>query len=329
MAAEYDEIRIRAADVRSLHWQGDHLVDWVAGERRFFLDGTIENSRVIWSYRFDSVVVSRSGRFVAPYEKLGTKALLLEDGKLLRELNRSFYHADAYEYPIAFLTLPDGSEAIAHCPQDYCRLDFENAATGECLTDHSDRKPTDFFHSRLNVSPHGRWLASAGWVWHPIDLVTTFCVSSALENPNLLDQGTGCPFDADVQSVSFLEDDRLLASLGNEGPGSSFTKTALAILDIGQRTIVRATTLPSPAGSIIPFGNGMVLCLYEHPRLRRISDGNVVLEWPHLPTGKQTSSIIHHLDPIPPIAKHPNKPMFAVADNKNITVVRIAKEVLL
>jgi hypothetical protein len=48
----------------------------------------------------------------------GTKALLLEPGgKVTRELNRSFHHAQAYRYPLALSALPDGRTGLVHCPE--------------------------------------------------------------------------------------------------------------------------------------------------------------------------------------------------------------------
>ena len=49
---------------------------------------------------------------------LWTKALLFRDGRLLRELNRSYYHAESFEYPLTFLPLPNGRMGIVHCPDD-------------------------------------------------------------------------------------------------------------------------------------------------------------------------------------------------------------------
>ena len=49
-----------------------------------------------------------------------------------------------------------------HCPREYNRLEVEVAATGERLTPEVDRRPQDFFHSRLAVSPDGLRLLSAG-----------------------------------------------------------------------------------------------------------------------------------------------------------------------
>src|SRR5476651_2613759 len=97
---DFESIELPAEGVQSLCWKGDILVDWVGGVRCFHLNGTVESRRVSFPYRFDSVVASPSRRFIAIYERLGTKALLLENGNIIRELNRSFYHAHAYEYPI-------------------------------------------------------------------------------------------------------------------------------------------------------------------------------------------------------------------------------------
>jgi len=63
--------------------------------------------------------------------------------------------------------------------------------------------------------------------------------------------------------------------------------------------------------------------MHHHPRLLSTRDGSVVCEWPHLKTGQQTSSIIHHLDVIPVFAKHPRLPRFAVVDGEKITVVTV------
>jgi hypothetical protein len=139
MSLTPEELVLNVTGVKSLVWEGDDLIDWVDGGKRISLSGSIQPSGVHFSYRFDSAITSPSGRFTALVEKLGTKALLLDHGKLSRELNKSFYFADAYEYPISFLSLPDGTEAIAHCPRDYCRIDIEVAETGQCLTEAADR----------------------------------------------------------------------------------------------------------------------------------------------------------------------------------------------
>ena len=94
------------------------------------------------------------------------QALLLHDGELIRELNRSHQQAGAYDYPIALGALPDGRQILVHCPDAYNVLQIEDAATGERLT-AGPREPRDVFHSRLAISPDGQHLLSAGWYWQP------------------------------------------------------------------------------------------------------------------------------------------------------------------
>src|SRR5262245_32839629 len=90
---EIERVTIPAVAVRSLVWRGDELVDWVDGCKIYRLDGSKTERRVSYAYRFDTAVASPGGRFAVIHERLGTKGLLLDDGKILREINRSFYHA--------------------------------------------------------------------------------------------------------------------------------------------------------------------------------------------------------------------------------------------
>jgi len=153
----------------------------------FYLDGRCEDPRIRWAFPFDAVKATADGRFAVIYQRLGTKALLLHEGKFLRELNRSFYHADVYEYPICIWQALDGRTLIAHCPQRYCRIDIEEAETGTCLTE-GVREPRDFFHSRLMVNATRTRLLSAGWVWHPCDGVIYYDLAEALRDPTHLDE---------------------------------------------------------------------------------------------------------------------------------------------
>src|SRR5688500_12722359 len=88
---------------RSLCWLDDKLIDYVGGIASIDLAGNISSPRINFAYRFDGAVVSPDGRYSVIFERYGTKALLLHDDKVHRELNRSFYCADVYEYPITFI----------------------------------------------------------------------------------------------------------------------------------------------------------------------------------------------------------------------------------
>jgi hypothetical protein len=172
----------------SLHWHGDELVDWVNSGVRYNLDGSYTTSSMNFVYRFDAAVVSFDGMYSAIFERLGTKGLIFKVGTFIREINRSYYCADEYEYPITFLRLPDDRMAIAHCPEEYCKLEIEDVETGERLT-RRDSTGEDFFHSRLSVSDDGRYLASSGWVWHPWEAICLYNVEEAFSNPDALNGG--------------------------------------------------------------------------------------------------------------------------------------------
>ena len=157
-----------ATGIRSLCWRGDELVDWVGGGRVFAADSTERPAKVrLWLpfRRRDGIARWPLCRGL---RKAGNKGLLLHDGRIVREIDRSFYHAEAYEYPVALFNDPEGRVLLAHCPGNYCGVELEEAETGRPLTASTDRKPSDFFHSRLAASPHGKRLLSAGWIWHPL-----------------------------------------------------------------------------------------------------------------------------------------------------------------
>jgi hypothetical protein len=163
---------IETNNLSTLTWTNDCLIDWANSGRQYFANGQVkELGSYYFAFSFDSAITSEDGIYSVIYKKLGTKGLLLKKGQILREINRSYYQAEVYEYPIAFAKLKEGRNILIHCPEDYCRLDFDEVETGNRLTNHIDRKPSDFFHSRLEVSPDNRKLLSKGWAWHPFDFV--------------------------------------------------------------------------------------------------------------------------------------------------------------
>ena len=175
----------------TLAWLRSDLIDLAAGGVRYHLDGTTTPSRLNWGGKFDQAIISPSGKYAVLCQRLGTKGLLLEltDGipKLLKELNRSYYHAEVYEYPAAFAVV-DGKDVLIHCPEDYCRLEIENITPSVLMPNSAPRNPADFFHSRLATSPDGKKLLSAGWVWHPFDTLAFYDLSSACKDSSMLDK---------------------------------------------------------------------------------------------------------------------------------------------
>ena len=78
-------------NLQSLVWEGDNLVDWAGGGERFNLDGTRrQRPHTSFGLMFDRAVGLPDWSFTVIYGRLGTKAVLLKKGKVLRELSRSY-----------------------------------------------------------------------------------------------------------------------------------------------------------------------------------------------------------------------------------------------
>jgi hypothetical protein len=329
-----------ATHIRSLCWRGDELVDWVGGGKTFTSAGGEQHASVSYSfdYRLDAATASPDGRFAVIYERLGTKGLLLRDGKILRELDRSFYHANAYEYPVTLFYDQGGRLVLAHCPRDYRHIELEDAETGRPLTASSQRKPSDFFHSRLAASPHGMRLLSAGWLWHPLSAVKWFDVARGFTDPLHLDDGDSLPHSRNVclaeeSSACWLDDDRIAVAASDETEDPEESRDAcglrlrprgLAVYDLASRTYLGAIQLDEPAGTILALGTRYVLSLYRHPKVIDVSTGKVLHVWAELHSGRQDGSIIRGLkgDAVPPpMAFDPAHKRFAIAQGNAVTVI--------
>lgn len=326
-----------AKGVQSLSWRGDELVDWVGGGRAFALDGTESRGRVNYAYRFDAAITSADGRYAVIFEKLGTKGLLLDHGQIVRELDRSFYCAEAYEYPLAFLSGSDGRLLLLHCPESYHRLEIEDVESGEVLTKAEGRKPADFFHSRLSLSPQGKRLVSAGWIWHPWSQARVFDVTQALANPHHLDGISNLKPTPmfEVGSACWLDDDRVIAggSASDENldeqhaPGVEVLARGLAVYNVASGVCERAFQIADPPGTMYAVDETRLLSLYDHPKLIDLTTGAIIQEWAHLRSGRQDNSIIGHLkdDAIPPpMAYDPICKRLAIANGDDVTVLDFA-----
>jgi hypothetical protein len=96
---EVDRVRIDTT-VSSLAWDGDVVRD-LARNQAYGLDGSRHDPRFFWGYPFDVALVGRSG-VVALAHRRGTKGLVAwsESRGRFREIDRAFYLADRYDYPI-------------------------------------------------------------------------------------------------------------------------------------------------------------------------------------------------------------------------------------
>lgn len=332
----YQELPV--AGVRSLTWKGDGLVDWLRGVETYGLDGSRAAARVHYAYRFDAVVQSPSGDYTVLYERLGTKGIVLRGDQFVREINRSFYHAHAYDYPIALFCLAGGRDALAHCPNHYNQLEIELIETGQRLTprvEEDGSKPADVFHSGLAVSPDGAWLMSAGWVWHPFLEVSFYPVEAVLAEPSRLDKAdgwvAGC---AEIASAAFLDAERaVLASspdaehffAAEDDPDMQLRPGMIGVYRPATRSWESRVPFGEPTGKLLGVDGDHALALFEHPKLIHLPTGEVVGRWPEIQSGSWNGCISGQLTDQPPMAWDPGRKRLAIATSDVIHVLTLAE----
>lgn len=210
---------------RSLVWDGERLVHLASGGRSVTMDGTTSPNLVLWGYPFDLALLGPSGSSLAVlWAVAGTKGMVVDrKAGVLRELDRSYYFAHAYEYPVAVGAAVDGTPLLVHCPDAYNRLAIERLDDGERLAAAGERS-SDVFHSRLALSPGGRSLLSAGWLWHPVGDVRVYDVAEAIADSRHLEGRGVLPLnsiDTDVEVACWLDDDRLVVGTNPRGSAST------------------------------------------------------------------------------------------------------------
>ncbi|MEU6197712.1 hypothetical protein [Streptomyces sp. NPDC047061] len=315
---------------KSLMWDGDELVCVVGGGRRWDRDGVEHRAPFMWSFPFDAGTASASGRCSAVYQERGTKAVLLEGERAVRELNRSYYHAPDYDYPLALGALGDGREVVVHCPDEYNVLQIEDAASGERLTAGA-REPEDVFHSRLSLSPDGRYLLSVGWVWQPFGTALVYDTALALADPGTLDGAGLLPaaavMNGEVTAGCWLDADRLVLATGADECDEEET-AGLPPRHLGVWSVSEGRWLHrSPAGDaepgvlLLPRGD-QVISFPGHPRLLDTTTGRLVAEWPEVGVPAK-SACFGRADPTPVAALHPDGKRLAVAQAERIAVITL------
>lgn len=313
---------------KSLHWNQNSLIDWVNRGDQYNLDGTFKRTSVYLAYPFDTAIVSPCGKYSVIYQKLGTKGVLFKEDKLLREINRSYYQATVYEYPITFAKLPNGTLILIHCPNEYNLIEVEIAETGEKLTElATKRESKDYFYSRFRVNPSSTFLLSAGWVWHPYDMMEYVEIEKGLTNNEVFDKwSTTFSFDAEICSAEFLTNDLIIAGTSDEEPmeeenDDCLNSSQIGLYSISKKQFIKKINVNFKLGTIIPVNMNVVWNLYQYPQLVDLNTGKILQKFEDIESGLQTSSIIHHIKPIPPIAYDSTHQRLAIANENQINIL--------
>jgi hypothetical protein len=246
----------------------------------------------------------------------------------VREINRSFYHAAAYEYPIEIGTLPDHGPVLFHCPEHYNKLIIEEVQSGHRLAAPTDC--VDFFHSRLQLSPDARHILSAGWIWHPVGFMHVYNLATAIEDPSHLGSEGILPTrgfaDAYVEAACWLSDDLIAVATAHDEESLGWDDGGLEPGEMGVWSISDASwvsrwPIEKHVGSLHRMG-GHLLSTWDHPRLLSCDSGQLIEAWPDLSTGHQMGCIFGG-NREAQIACDSDAVRFAVLEGDEVTIVQL------
>lgn len=318
---------IKAYSVRTIDWFDNKVVDWNSAGTQYLENGEKEQlHKYHHGFVCDGSITSENGEYVLIFQKLGTKGLLLKNGELLREINRSYYQSSVYEFPAVFFTLKNETYLI-HCPIEYCRLDIENVETGEIITNKLKRDPQDFFHSRLEVSKDNKHLLSKGWFWHPFDSIELFNIEDCINEPKLLDEGKTIPnVTSEICSASFIDNDRVLVCASKEESMDDENEEPIppghiAIWNIKSNEVEKSVRINGEFGNIFAIDDKKCWDLYKYPKIIDLTTGEIIDKIEDVNSGNQGSSIIHHLEYLPKIAFNPKTKQIAIAKDNTIEIL--------
>lgn len=314
--------------VRSICWTNDRLVDWVSGGMSLGLDGSIDQSNISYGYPFDSAVQSPCGQYSVIYQKRGTKGLVLHNGTIIREVNRSLYFSHVFEYPVALYINSNEEPILAHCPDEYNVLVLEHLISGKRLHAAGIRNSPEYFHSRLEVSNNRSFLISAGWYWHPFESVSVFDIEEPLKNISQLDKKLEMPdIDGEVCSADFIGDSKLLVCTSEESLDgeirdvNTIAPNYITIINLRTGEIESTVASMETLGTVHVLDEDLFLCFHKHPKLYSISTGQLIHSWDGIQSGEQTGSILSGQELPPSIAVDRDNRRFAVVDTDQVHVI--------
>lgn len=318
---------IEAYSLRTIDWFDNKVVDWNSAGTQYLENGEKKQlHKYHHGFVCDGSITSENGEYVLIFQKLGTKGLLLKNGELLREINRSYYQSSVYEFPAIFFSFKNRTY-LAHCPFGYNQIDFEDVETGEIITNKSDRAPQDFFHSRLEVSKDNKYLISKGWFWQPFDSIELFNIEKCITEPKLLDKGRSIPkVTSEICSASFIDNNRILVCASNEESMDDENEEPIpsghiAIWNIEKNEISSSVKINGEFGNIFAIDDKKCWDLYNYPKIIDLKSGEVIDKMEEIDSGKQASSIIHHLSDLPKITFNRKTKQIAIAKDDAIEIL--------
>lgn len=86
---------LKTSYLKTIDWFNDDIVDWVSAGQLYSSGGQQRQiAKYHYAFGFDASITSQNGQYAFVYKRLGTKGILLKDGEIIREINRTHYNAE-------------------------------------------------------------------------------------------------------------------------------------------------------------------------------------------------------------------------------------------
>jgi hypothetical protein len=163
-------------------------------------------------------------------------------------------------------------------------------------------------------------------VWHPKDTIELFDIAQCFADPTQLDKGMSIPNSlAEISSASFIDNDKILvrASLDEwaDEETDAIKNGQLASWNFKTGEILHPVYVDSEIGNVFAIDETKCWDFYKYPKIIDLKSGNVIDKIEEIDSGKQDSSIIHHLTAVPKIAFNKKTKQIAIAKENIIEIL--------
>ena len=242
---------------------------------------------------------------------------------------------ELYKYTFGFgdtaITSSDGQYAFIYQKLGTKGLLLKNGdilrEINKQVTDDQDRNPSDYFHSRLEISPNGKYLMSKGWFWHPWNDIRLFDIRKCFDSPEELDKSEIYPnVGTEICTASFIDENKVLIGSSDEEEMNdelleNLPQKHIAIWDIELNQISKPIKIQSEFGNLFAINEKFAWDLFKFPKIIDLETGEIVDKDESLASGLQKSSIIHHIDKLPKVAFNRQTKQIAITKDENIEIL--------
>ena len=249
------------------------------------------------------------------------------------KLDSGDYRTGHTDFPVAFLE-ENNNTLLIHAT-DWDRLDITDLSTLTCITQRNfDNKPENWedndeafseWYGKLLISPNKQWIASIGWVWHPLGVMLSWDLQAWLRS-NIWEADFGmskrqlCVWDYFWDSPFCWVNDTHLCIWGHSEAdnGSDIPLDTAAVFDVTTGELVRS--FPGPTMDIFYFDQYLFSGTPGEKTEERHSPGQHLTVW-----DITNGTLLHQEDNLTPIAYHPISKTFLSLKNEGTVTLTIWK----